>query len=108
VIVCNNLSRAKKVHFPNEDSGLRLLENETGRYKNILTNKRYACFHLVTCTENEEYVLTNCILYDNIRKNIFVNILNIDHGILLLDFYEQFCQVMPTTNLGKNIAKACN
>jgi len=48
----------------------------------------------VTCIENEEHVLMNCTLYDNIRQNMFVNILNIEPDFLSLNCSEQFGQLM--------------
>ena len=106
-IKCNNLSRARKSALAKFRCGVAPLRIETGRFEGIPANERY-CFHCVTCIENEEHVLMNCTLYDNIRQNMFVNILNIEPDFLSLNCSEQFCQLMSNEKFVKYTAKACN
>jgi len=94
---CNSLSRARKSAQAKFRCGVAPLIIETGRFDGIPANERY-CFHCVTCIENEEHVLMNCTLYDNIRQNKFVTILNTEPDFLSLNCSEQFCQLMSMKN----------
>ena len=49
-----------------------------------------------------------CNLYDRIRQDVFVNVMNIESDFLSLDTFEQFCQFMSYESFAKYTAKACN
>ena len=101
----NNLSRARQSALAKYRCWVAPLIIETDRFVGIPANERY-CFHCVTCIENEERM--NCTLYDDIRQNMFVDILNIEPDFLSLNCSQQFCQLMSNEKIVKYTAKSFN
>ena len=64
--VTTSLSRSHRSAYVKFRAGVAPLRLETGRYEQLELNHR-VCFHCKTEVESEEYVLTQCPLYNDMK-----------------------------------------
>ena len=71
--VSTHLSRRHRSAYAKFRAGIAPLSLETGRYDQ-LSIEQGVCFHCEDVIESEEHVLTQCSLYSDLRRTLYIEI----------------------------------
>ena len=77
--------------------GILPLAIETGRFNQTPANERF-CYFCKTEVEDEFHFICKCNLYNDIRNNLIMYMMDFFTGFILLNEEEKFKIIMKTNN----------